>query len=158
MQTLIKIYQRLKETFKKDKLKKIFLTIVKSHTSPHQIALGAAIGVFLSILPTFSIGMFLALFIAWKKKLNLLATYLGTLVVNPIYGSFVYFLNYKFGNFILGNNQSIIMPITLDNIKFVAKQVYLGGIIISTITSILVYFLLYSIVVKYRERRERKKK
>jgi uncharacterized protein (DUF2062 family) len=158
MQTLVRIYKRLKETFKKHTLKKIFLTIVKSHTSPRQIALGTAIGVFFSIIPTFGIGMLIALLIAWKKKLNLLATYLGTLVVNPITSSFVYFIHYKLGSFILGNTNSVNLPITSHDIKFIAQQVYLGGIIISAIMSVLVYFLLYSIVVKYRERRERKKK
>tara|TARA_Y100000310_G_C20656728_1_gene802358 strand:- start:1186 stop:1413 length:228 start_codon:yes stop_codon:yes gene_type:complete len=69
MKTLIKKYKHLKNYFKKHTLKDIILLIFTSNTSPHQIAQGVAIGAFFSIIPTFSIGMFLSLFIAWKKSL-----------------------------------------------------------------------------------------
>ena len=157
MGKLIEKYKKLKQIFKKNKLKDILSMIVTSNTSTNQIALGAAIGVFLSIIPTFSLGMFTALFIAWKKKLNLLSTYLGTLIVNPYNFPFVYYINYKVGSFILGSGQPISLPITFHNIKDIAAQVYLAGILVSTVASVIVYYTLYITISRYRARKKGKR-
>ena len=95
--------------------------------------------------------MFIALLVAWKMRLNLLSTYLSTLIVNPFNGSIIYYLHYKLGSYILGNNNGVTLPITFNEIKYIAKQLYLGGLIISVITSIIVYFLLYFIISTYRK-------
>ena len=153
---IIKEYQYLKRIFKKKKIKGILLMIIKSNTSSHQIALGAAIGAFFSIIPSFSIGMFVALLIAWKKKLNLFSTYLGTLLINPLTSPFVYLINYKVGNFILGNNSAATFPIKLYDIKQIIEQLYLGAIINATIVSILMYLAIYFIISKYRQAKRRK--
>ena len=155
MKKITDIYKYLKKIFKKNKIKKIMLIIVKSNDSPHQIALGAAIGAFLSVIPTFSLGMFTSLFIAWKKKLNLLSTYLGTLFVTPLTSSFVYLINYKVGSFILGNNSTINLPIEFHDIKYIVKQVYFGGIINATIISIILYLSIYITVSNYKRLKEK---
>lgn len=150
MKKLFKLYKKLKNTFKKHKIKEILLMIIKSNSSPNQIAIGAAIGAFFSIIPTFSLGMFLALFIAWKKKLNLLSTYLGSVIVNPLNSSVVYFINYQVGSFLIGNDLPVTLPITIQNIREIAAQVYIGGIAISSILSISLYFTILFIANKIK--------
>jgi len=61
------------------------------------------------------------------------------------------FMDYKIGSFLIGNNQPVNLPITFQDIKFIAKQAYLGGFVLATIASILLYFLLYRIVLSYRK-------
>lgn len=73
--------------------------------------------------------MFTALFIAWKKRLNLLSTYLSSVVVNPINSSFIYFINYEVGSFIIGDSEQISLPITFSTLKGIVGQVYLDGLI-----------------------------
>jgi len=144
-------YKELKKFFKGKKIREVFHHIVASNTSPKQIALGTSIGIFFSIIPTFSIGMFLSLFIAWKKKYNMIATYLGTLVVNPVNSSIIYFLHYQLGSRIIKTDVPFSWPMGWDKIGLIAKQVYLGGIIISTITSVFAYFSLYYLVSYFRK-------
>ena len=93
MASLYPTYKKLKKKVKKKKFKQIVRIVITGNSTPNRIALGAAIGVFLSVIPTFGIGMVVALLIAWRLRLNLLATYFGTLVVNPLNSSFVYFIN-----------------------------------------------------------------
>jgi len=150
MDKIAEKYKEIKKIFKKKKLKEIFLMIVKSNTSPNQIALAAAIGILFSVIPTFSIGMFTALFIAWKKNLNLLAAYLGSVVVTPLNSSIVYFINFKVGNFFSQSTQTVSLPIEAHDIKYIIKEVYFGGVINGVILSLLIYFLLYLIVLNYR--------
>jgi len=151
MKTIIKIYKELKHTIKTNKFRHLWGIIVKDNTSPHEIAIGSAMGVFFSIIPTFSLGMFLSLFVAWKKKYNLLSTYLGTLVVNPINSPFIYFFHYKVGSFILGDQIVGKFRVTPENFLLVAKQVYVGGIFVATISFFVVYFVLFFLVKKYRK-------
>ena len=100
--------------------------------------------------------MFIALIIAWKKKLNLFSTYLGTVLVNPLTSSFFYFADYKVGSFLIGNNNPLNWPITYHEIKFIAKQAYIGGFIFSACVSILTYGVVYFGVVKYRQVKEKR--
>ncbi|MBR9690988.1 DUF2062 domain-containing protein, partial [Candidatus Woesearchaeota archaeon] len=102
MTRAVKGYRKLKRLFKKHKFKEIFVIIAKSNKTPRQIAMGAAIGIFLSIIPTFGFGMLAALVIAWFWNFNIVATYLGSLIVNPLNASFVYYINYKIGSAIIG--------------------------------------------------------
>jgi len=147
---LIKKYKDLKKKYKKKKLKKTLKEIITSNSSPHQIALGAALGVFLSVIPTFLIGMFVALFLAWKFNLNLLSTYLGTLIVNPYTGSFIYLLDYQIGAWLIGGN-SLQLPITIHTFGSIARQAYIGGLILSAAASTLTYLTVYLITYTWKK-------
>ena len=64
--------------------KDLFLDLVHSHHSAHQIALGAAVGVFLGIFPTFGLAPMLALGLAQLFGLNRLAALAGGVIMNPL--------------------------------------------------------------------------
>tara|TARA_Y100000310_G_C20656728_1_gene802357 strand:- start:938 stop:1204 length:267 start_codon:yes stop_codon:yes gene_type:complete len=83
----------------------------------------------------------------------LVSTYLGTLLVNPLNSSFIYFLHYKLGSFIVGNNVGVTLPITSHDIKYIAKQIYIGGFIIALIMAFLIYFLLYVAITYFRKKK-----
>ncbi len=155
MKDLKKEYHRIKEEYKKKKMKQFFLDILRTNSSPRQIAAGASVGIFLSVIPTFAIGMFLALFVAWKKKWNLAATFLGTaLVVNPFSASFFYLMEYKLGSLLIGEATTSNLSFSLGDLTLIAEQVYLGGLIMATVISIISYFLIFYLVERHREKHE----
>ncbi len=70
--------------------------------SPRGVAGGFALGLSLSLVPIPFAGMFLALAVAPLLRCNLPATYLGTAVVNPFTGPFIYFAELWLGLWIMG--------------------------------------------------------
>ena len=143
MKTLHQKYKKVRKTVKKQGLKKVLLKILKSNTTPHQIAFGAAIGILFSFVPTFTLGMFFALFLAWKYNFNFLSTYLGSLVVNPINSSLIYFINYQVGSILTGRQYPVHLPITLSDIKYIFAQIYIGGFFISIILAVSAYVIIF---------------
>lgn len=67
--------------------------LVHSHHSSQQIALGAAVGVFLGILPTFGLGAIISLGIAQLFGLNRLAALAGGVIMNPLTAPFFWALS-----------------------------------------------------------------
>jgi uncharacterized protein (DUF2062 family) len=70
--------------------------------SPRGIAGGFTLGLVLSLVPIPFAGMLLALAIAPVLRLNLPATYVGTAIVNPLSGAFIYAGELWIGMWILG--------------------------------------------------------
>ncbi|MEM7152966.1 MAG: DUF2062 domain-containing protein [Myxococcota bacterium] len=70
--------------------------------SPRGIAGGFALGLSLSLVPIPVAGMLVSLALAPRLRCNLPATYLGTAVVNPITGPFIYFSKLWLGLALLG--------------------------------------------------------
>ena len=131
--------ERLQKLWKDHKIKDILKLIAIGNNTPHQVALGAAIGLFVSIIPTFLVGMLIALYIAWDRKLNMLSTFLATMIVNPFTFPFVYFADYAIGSFIISHN----IPLSLPSapISEYASRVYLGGFVFAVVASILMYVI-----------------
>lgn len=140
-----------KEIKEKGFFKCVKETIILSHHEPHEIAAGFAAGMVVSFFPTFSIGMFLALFLAWKRKWNFLATYLGTWFMNPLTASFWYFVEYKIGTKIIGKGVGFVDNVSNFNFWPLAKQIYLGAFVLAIIAGPTMYFLVYGASAKYRE-------
>jgi uncharacterized protein (DUF2062 family) len=70
--------------------------------SPRGIAGGFALGLSLSLVPLPFAGMFVALAMAPLLRCNLPATYLGSAVVNPLTGPFIYFAELWLGLWVMG--------------------------------------------------------
>lgn len=66
-------------------------TLLTLNGTPRGVAGGVALGLSLSLVPVPFAGMFLALAVAPLLRCNLPATYLGTAIVNPFTGPFIYF-------------------------------------------------------------------
>lgn len=59
--------------------------LLSLRASPHQIAIGFAIGVFVGIFPTFGFGALVILAIASLWKFNIPAAIIGTVMGNPLF-------------------------------------------------------------------------
>ena len=137
---------------------KLFLKrIVLLNDTPHGIALGFAVGLFLSVIPTFGVGMVVALALAPLIRGNLVSTYLGTLVVNPVTGAFFYGLNYLIGCKLLGMTvgEGVVFPKHLFQlphlVESVARPLYLGGFLLATVLSLLAYGAIFKGTMIYQE-------
>ncbi|MCA8989511.1 MAG: DUF2062 domain-containing protein [Planctomycetaceae bacterium] len=82
--------------------------IVHLDDSPHSIALGTAIGVFISLTPTVGIQMLLVLMCAWICKpffrFNRLAGLVAVYISNPVTTLPIYWFNYWVGTFFVAGN------------------------------------------------------
>jgi uncharacterized protein (DUF2062 family) len=61
--------------------------LLSLRASPHQIALGFAIGVFIGIFPTFGLGGLVIISLAALSSFNIPAALLGTVIGNPLFAS-----------------------------------------------------------------------
>jgi uncharacterized protein (DUF2062 family) len=69
----------------KEKLIAVVRKLLSLRASPHEIAIGFGIGVFIGIFPTFGLGGLLILALLPFWKFNLTAALLGTTLGNPIF-------------------------------------------------------------------------
>ncbi|NQV91077.1 DUF2062 domain-containing protein [Candidatus Woesearchaeota archaeon] len=143
--------EKLVKLWKEHKFKDLLKLIATGNNTPHQVALGSAIGLFVSIIPTFVVGMLIALYIAWDRKLNMLSTFLGTMIVNPFTFPFVYFADYTLGDYIISHKIPLSFP-TSQPITAYASRLYLGGFVFAVIASIILYIAVYYVAKYYQEK------
>ena len=113
---------------------------------------------FLSIIPTFGVGMFVALACAPFLRANPVSTYIGTLVVNPLNGAFVYAFDYWVGSLLIGTGKAFFFPGSLVDLKLLGLRLYIGGIIVSGVLSVSSYFAMFALLRWLRSRKESKSK
>ena len=79
-----------------------FSSVIRLGGTPSGIAGGFTLGLCLSLVPIPGVGMLVALALAPFLRCNLPATYLGTVIVNPLTGAFIYFAELAVGMVVLG--------------------------------------------------------
>ncbi|MBI5189666.1 MAG: DUF2062 domain-containing protein [Nitrospirae bacterium] len=85
-------------------LKLQYVRVVRLQDSPEKIAAGLALGVALGILPSFGLGIIIALFTAGIFRVNKASAVIGTLIMNPWTATFFWALSYLAGSLILGQD------------------------------------------------------
>ena len=127
------------------------------HGDPHYVAMGMAIGVFISITPTIPFHMVIAVALAFVFKGSKPAAFVGVWLCNPVTMPFFYLGSYKTGMFILGKTapfdakyESVfeLMKLGLD----VTIAMITGGMILGIIPGIAAYFITRKIFTKIRAR------
>lgn len=115
--------------------------------NPHHLALGMAVGIFVSIMPIIPFQTLVAIGLAFIVRGSKSAAFLGTWLSNPLTIPLVYYLNYKVGCVLLGYQA------TLDSIAFdsfsqlmelgieVATAIMVGGAVIGAVLGAAAYFL-----------------
>ncbi|HLB25246.1 MAG TPA: DUF2062 domain-containing protein [Nitrospirota bacterium] len=94
-------------------LKYQHVKLSRLNDTPEKVAGGLAVGVILGILPTFGLGVIIAVFIAGPLKVNKAAAIIGTFVMNPWTSPFFWGLSYLAGSLALGYS----LPETIAVIK-----------------------------------------
>jgi uncharacterized protein (DUF2062 family) len=83
-------------------LKSLARRLVNLRASPHEIALGCAIGAFVSVTPLLGVQTILAVLLATLLRGNVPASIVGTFVGNPLSWPFIWASTYAMGLQIVG--------------------------------------------------------
>ena len=153
--------------------------------TPHKIAIGIATGVFCSFTPFFGLHFFLAAFMTYLFKGNMVAALLGTFFGNPITWPFIASFSVKLGQIMLGQTvtnfetfweQFIAASDAIINgfkafvgsgesdwnlvYNFLSEifiPYFLGGFVLGVISASLSYFIFRPIIYAYKVTRNKKK-
>lgn len=143
----------------KRKLKTNILRLLVMNSTPHDIALGTAIGVFIAILPLYGFHTLLVVVAAILiRSANKIAILIGTNISLPPTLPFITWAGYEIGRFLLGNNLPPLgwadfKGITLQKILHIYPTLFLGSVVLGLICSVLFYFLVFFIVKQIKQRR-----
>ena len=142
----------------KFKFKKILDKLIREHNSPHEIALGAGIGAFISVLPVYGLHTVLVILAAIiVRPANKIAIFLGTNLSLPFTLPFITWAAYELGRLILKGNLSplsweFFKHLTLQKIISLYGPLFLGSLILGVICAIVVYGLTFFAVKKIKEK------
>jgi uncharacterized protein len=146
------------------KLKAIYGKLLMLDDTPHRIALGIAIGVFIAWTPTVGVQMLAVIPIAFLLGANRIAGLVGVHLSNPLTFLPMYWLDYRLGAAMLGN------PLTFDEFRGIlthhgwaewwwglvgvglelAVPMWLGGLILGTISGLIGYTAIIWLVGRLR--------
>ena len=136
--------------------------VKKLEGDPHFVAMGLAIGVFISITPTIPFHTVLAVSLAILLRGSKVAAALGVWFSNPVTAPIFYWGSYKLGMYILGNRapfdvkyESILELLDLG--MDVTIAMIAGGIILGILPGIASYFITRKIITTIRLRKALKK-
>lgn len=143
-------------------MKSFFEELSNSESTPHEIALGFAVGTFFAILPTPGFSFFLGfLFAMVYKKVNKLSLFGSLALFNPIVNLPFYTLSYIIGDALYGTAPVVTFKIIfLDTVINYTRRFLTGAFIIALGMSVIGYILirLFSEINNYKKRKRLSKK
>jgi len=140
-------------------VKSFIRRILWINDSPQKIALGAAIGVFWAVMPTFGFAILFSLPTALLFKANRTSAILATFVANPLTTPFFYAFGYKIGQLVLGHTPfsfSWKFLIKAQNLLNVGKSLLIGDFVLAIIIALGTYGLVLGIITKYKSKKASK--
>lgn len=127
---------------------------------PRYVAMGMAIGIFVSATPTIPFQTLIAVALSFIMRGSKAAAAVGVWLSNPITFPAFYLASYKTGTFLFGISRvhNISSPSTSNLLKFgfdITVAAIAGGIFIGIFLAIAAYFITHRIVTKIRSREKR---
>jgi uncharacterized protein (DUF2062 family) len=136
----------------------LFLRFIRIRRDPSEIARGLAIGVFAGMSPFLGFHIIIAVVLAMLFKGNKIMALIGTGVGNPLTFSFIFYLDYKVGRWVLGGTTESFKPLSLDPLEILHASwkilfpMSLGSLILGLLAATLAYFLSNPLVRFIQER------
>ncbi len=149
--------------------------ILRISATPHKVALGFSIGIFLACSPLFGMHIILAIFFSWILRGNFAAAIIGTVFSNPLTFLLIIMADYKIGYFCLSlfsnvneislsQIQILFSGLTLSNVSqlfkgawdSIMKPMILGGTLLGFIFGGLSYIGVYRAIVRFQQKRYQK--
>jgi len=160
----------------RDSLLRFIAWLAMLDDTPHSIALGAAVGVFISFTPTVGLHMVLVVLLSLFIRMNRTAALASVWLNNPLTLIPVFFFNYLVGTWLLFRrpvgwadfDQAVrtalvyrhwyenawAMFITLGRLTLeIAWPLWLGSVIVATAISVPTYFVVRWLATKYHRAR-----
>ncbi len=118
--------------------------IAEKETTPHEVAFGVAIGVFVGMAtPGFDI--LVALLVVLLFRVHKLAVFIGVALINPITTAFLYPISFEIGSFFVGYSPAENTAFfSFSNLISISKPLLVGNLIMAVILAILAYLGAYS--------------
>lgn len=146
------------------KFRKILVKLLRLNNTPHEIALGIAIGVFIAILPLYGLHTVLVIIAAVLiRPANKIAILIGTNVSLPPTVATITWTSYDIGRFILKSHNypplvwADFKTITLQKIAKLYPPLFLGSVILGIACAVAFYFITYFIVKSLKNKRHARK-
>jgi len=133
-----------------------FEEVVRLKKTPHEIALGFALGVFIGILPTpgFNILIGLGLIFIFKK-LNKIALFAGMAIFNPIVSAPVIYFSHRIGGLFIPPLVPTDTPYGfLVEFLHTSARVLGGSIVVGLVVSIIIYHIVKRITKRFIESKQ----
>jgi uncharacterized protein (DUF2062 family) len=129
--------------------------------SPYAVAMGCAVGAFVSITPFLGFHFIIAIAIAWVLRSNLLAAAIGTGLGNPLTYPIYWATTFELGRYILpGPQQDVPAGLehdlwhkSLGQLWPVIEPMIIGSIPIGLPVGAIVYVAVYKMVAAYQSAR-----
>ena len=137
------------------KIKNYFLNIIRLKATPHEIALGFAIGTFIEILPAFfGMDYLLALLVILVyPKVSKVSLFGALIILNAVILYPIHALNYYIGNLIYAGEPTVYFNIVfLDNLINISRRFLIGSLITAPIISTIAYFVVKKAVKGIQEK------
>ena len=148
------------------KLKRLLASLVEQDSSPEEIALGVAVGIFIGFSPWYGIQIFIALACAWLiPRVHKVSVVAGAQInwVAPLY----YYFEYKLGLAILRRQglsltidtfrnltmEKILHHLNADTMFGIFWPLFVGSLVFGAAGSVLAYFITRKLVERARARR-----
>jgi uncharacterized protein (DUF2062 family) len=130
------------------------------HGEPRYVAMGMAVGVFVSATPTIPFQTLIAVALAFILRGSKAAAAIGVWLSNPFTFPVFYLASYKTGAFLFGTSDfhGIAGQTMSDLLKLgsdITLAAFVGGIIIGTFLAVGAYMITLKIVTKIRSREKR---
>lgn len=143
----------------REKIQHLITRFKQLNGDPHYVALGMAIGVFISVTPTIPFHTVIALALAFILRGSKAAAAIGVWFSNPITIPLFYKGSYDLGISILGNSApfSTEYESILELLKLgadVTIAMITGGVILGIFPAIAAYFITRRIFIKLRLRKK----
>ncbi|WP_053363234.1 DUF2062 domain-containing protein [Bacillus sp. FJAT-27251] len=143
----------------KRRSKYYLVRLFRLKASPHQVAMGMALGFVPNWFPTFGIGPVLSAGIAKAAKVNLIAAVIGGFIGTPLW-PFFFLLNYKVGSLFHPKPSKVTgieeveyleaVNDTVDSWQSGSVQFLEGALINAFLSSIIIYLIVFFLFKKYR--------
>ena len=146
--------------------------VLSLRDTPHRIALGVAIGMFIAWTPSMPLQMVLTFSLCWLLRANLFVGVPFVWLSNPLTILPVYGPNLLLGQWILGKPVGNFSPL-YDAVQFsggfvesakvwwnairpIFGELWVGSLVVGLVVGTSSYFVIYRLVIAYRLRRHRR--
>lgn len=140
------------------------IKVARIQGTPHSIALGLGLGVFLGLTPFVGLHVPLCMGVAWLVRARIMAAVVGTLIANPWTYPAIWFATYRLGCLLLGmspgEGQGLHLSLTflLDHPWQIFLPMLVGGGLLGGSLGLLTYLIAKPLIALYQQRKAERRR